>query len=159
MLIIASAVLLNISYIKQIKNRTEALRQVYLMIDYIEISIKYQSLDLKDIFRHIYNSDKFKLLVFLKDFKKSDFSSDFSQYSFRSLKNANMFSPYSCELLNGFFSMLGKSDVDGQILNCETYKKFFKAEQECVQAEEEQKIKTGSALLLGVMLLLLIIIS
>lgn len=158
MLITASAVLLNISYIKQIKNRTEALRQVYLMIDFIEISIKYQSLDLKDIFKHIYSSEKFKLLVFLKDFKKSNFSEDFSQYSFRSVKTANMFSPYSCELLSGFFSMLGKSDVDGQLLNCETYKKFFKAEQESAKLAEERKIKTGTALLLGTAFLLLTII-
>ncbi len=154
----ASAVLADISYIRQIKNRTEALRQIYLMIDFIEISIKYQSLDLKDIFRHIYSSDKFYLLMFLQDFKKSEFSTDFSKYNFRSIKKSNIFSPYSCELLDGFFSMLGKSDVDGQILNCETYKKFFKAEQESAKSAEERKIKTFSALLFGTVFLLLIII-
>lgn len=153
-----SAILVNINYIKQIKNRTEALRQVYLMIDYIEICIKYQSLGLSDIFQHIYNSDKFSLLPFINDFKKLDFNADFSKYSFKNIKNLNVLSPYSCELLKGFFSILGKSDVDGQVLNCETYKKFFKAEEEKAVQCEERKIKTGSSLLIGVMLLLLIII-
>lgn len=153
-----SAVLANISYIKQIKNRTEALRQVYLMIDYIEICIKYQNTDLKDIFRHIYNSQKFPLLVFINDFKRLNFTVDFAKYSFHSVRTANLFSAYTCELLSGFFSMLGKSDVDGQILNCETYKEFFKREEEKAQICEERKIKTGSSLLLGAMLLMLIII-
>lgn len=153
-----SAILADINYIKQIKNRTEALRQVYLMIDFIEISIKYQSTDLKDIFRHISNSDKFKLLPFLSDFKKSDFSGNFSNYSFNSFKNAKLFSTYSCELLCGFFSMLGKSDTDGQISNCKTYKKFFKSECENAESVEERKIKTGSALLFGTVFLMLIII-
>lgn len=154
----ASAISANISYIKQIKNRTEALRQVYLMIDYIEICIKYQSLDLKDIFRHIYNTDKFSLLYFIKDFEKNSFNVDFSEYSFRTVKNLNIFSPYSCELLKGFFSMLGKSDVDGQILNCETYKEFFKTEADKASRSEERKIKTGSSLLFGIALFVLIII-
>lgn len=153
-----SAILANISYIKQIKNRTEALRQVYLMIDYIEICIKYQSLDLKEIFQHIYNSEKFSLLSFLKDFKRLNFSADFSEYNFRTVKNLNTFSPYSCELLSGFFSLLGKSDVDGQILNCETYKEFFKTESDKAFENEERKIKTGSSILFGAVLLLLIII-
>lgn len=153
-----SAILVNISYIKQIKNSTEALRQVYLMIDYIEICIKYQNSDLKEIFQHIYNSDKFPLLPFIKDFKKLNFTVDFSKYSFHSVKNMNYFAPYSCELLNGYFSMLGKSDVDGQILNCETYKEFFKQEVDKAYKSEERKIKTGSCLIFGIMLLMLIII-
>lgn len=154
----ASAFLANIIYIKQIKNRAEALRQVYLMIDYIEICIKYQNLGLKDIFQHIYNSGKFPLLTFINDFEKLNFTADFSKYCFKNVKNLNIFSPYSCELLKGFFSMLGKSDVDGQILNCETYKEFFKEEEEKAVQCEEQKIKTGSSLLFGVIILLLIII-
>lgn len=153
-----SAVLVNISYIKQIKNRTEALRQVYLMIDYIEISIKYQSSDLKEIFRHIYDSDKFPLLFFINDFKRQNFTIDFSDYSFHSLKNMNYFAPYSCELLRGYFSMLGKSDVEGQILNCETYKDFFKQEIDKAYESEERKIKSGSSLIFGIVFLLLIII-
>lgn len=150
--------MVNISYIKQIKNRTEALRQVLLMIDYIEISIKYQSLDLKDIFRNICNSDKFPLLSFIKDFKKQGFAVDFANYNFQTVKNLNLFSPYSCNLLNGYFSMLGKSDVDGQILNCETYKEFFKQEIEKSSESEERKIKTGSCLLFGIVFLMLIVL-
>ena len=153
-----SAILVNISYIKQIKNRTEALRQVFLMIDYIEISIKYQSLDLKEIFQHIYNSEKFPLLLFIKDFKRQEFAVDFANYNFQTFKNLNFFSPYSCNLLNGYFSMLGKSDVDGQILNCETYKEFFKQEIESSSKSEERKIKTGSCLLFGIVFLMLIIL-
>ena len=153
-----SAVLADISYIRQIKNRTEALRQVYLMIDYIEICIKYQSTDLKEIFRRIYSSEKFFLLPFIDDFKKTDFTVDFSEYNFHSVKTVNFFSPYSCELLNGFFSLLGKSDADGQILNCETYKEFFKSETYKAEQNEDRKIKTGSSLIFGIMLLMLIII-
>lgn len=153
-----SAILVNISYIRQIKNRTEALRQVFLMIDYIEICIKYQNSDMKEIFQHIYNSRNFLLLPFIKDFKCQNFTVDFSKYSFNSLKNMNLFSLYSCELLDGFFSMLGKSDADGQILNCETYKEFFKQEVAKAKESEERKIKTGSSLIFGITLLLLIII-
>lgn len=153
-----SAILVNISYIKQIKNRTEALRQVFLMIDYIEISIKYQSLDLKEIFQHIHNYEKFPLLSFIKDFKRQGFAVDFANYNFHTFKNLNLFSPYSCNLLSGYFSMLGKSDVDGQILNCETYKEFFKQEIESSSESEERKIKTGSCLLFGIVFLMLIIL-
>ncbi len=158
MLTAASAIFVNISYIKLIKNRTQALREVFLMIDYIEICIKFQNLDMKEIFKSVSSSEKYPLLPFINDFEKMNFNLDFSEYTFNSAKVRNLFSPYSCELLKGYFSMLGKSDTDGQILNCQTYKGFFKQEIEKAQESEERKIKTGSSLIFGVMFLFLIII-
>lgn len=155
-LILISASLLNISYIKHIKNRTEALRQTVLMIDYIEISIKYQSLDIEKIFNSLLHTDKYYLLTFINDFVDLNFNLE--KYNFTSAKIKRNFSAYSCELLKGFFSMLGKSDVDGQILNCETYKDFFREELQVSEMSEEKKIKTGSSLILGITFIFLIFI-
>ena len=50
----------------------------------------------------------------------------------RTLKNVfedkklfNNFDDEDVEYLKGFFSMLGTSDTDGQIVNCNLYKKLF----------------------------------
>ncbi len=144
----------NLSFIKQIKVRTEALRQIVLMIDYIEISIKYQSLNIKDIFNQLRKSKKYNLLTFINSFvENNNLECDFNTLTFR-----KSFSSYTLQLLNGFFSMLGKSDIDGQIINCETYKCFFKDELQKTEANEERTIKTGTAIFFCIALFILILL-
>ena len=63
---------MNLYCIKQIKRRTEAIRQILLMLDYIEISIKYQNTDIKEIFKKMNMSNKFSYLVFIDNIIKDD---------------------------------------------------------------------------------------
>ena len=157
-LTLLSGTLVNLYCIKQIKRRTEAIRQILLMLDYIEISIKYQNTDIKEIFKKMNMSNKFSYLVFIDNIIKLQGKTDYSNIQFNTQQMRNLFSLYSCELLSGFFSVLGKSDSEGQVSNCETYKEFFREELRRNEREEEKRIKTFSSIIFGITLLILIII-
>lgn len=155
LLTLLSATLVNISYIKQVNLRISAIKEILLMIDYIEISIKYQNDDVYEMFKKIKSNNRFSHLCFIDDINLID---DFSNYNWTSSKLILKFSSYTCDLLKGFFSMLGKSDVEGQILNCKTYKEFFKEDLTQNQNDRDKKIKTFSSMVFGITLLILIIV-
>ncbi len=52
-------------------------------------------------------------------------------------------------LLN-FFSALGKSDLNGQITNCKTYKELFKKRLENIEKNELKQSKSMSVMIMGI---------
>ena len=101
------------------------------------------------------------LLEFIEEIcKKIDISSDFEfvySSSLNSLKEKYI-DGEDKEYLLGFFSLLGKSDLNGQLSNCKLYKTFFKNKLNIVEKTEGEKCKTSIALNLGAGLCLSILI-
>lgn len=62
------------------------------------------------------------------------------------------------EYMSGFLSMLGKSDVSGQIANCKLYKEFFKTKLLSLETSEEARCKSIGTLILGAGIAAVIII-
>lgn len=60
--------------------------------------------------------------------------------------------------INGFLSMLGKSDVTGQLANCKMYKEFFKTKLSVLENEENSRCKALSAAIIGVGVMITVII-
>ena len=60
--------------------------------------------------------------------------------------------------MRGFLSMLGKSDLSGQLMNCKMYSEFFKGKLNSLEKSENNKCKSAVALVMGVTLTAIILI-
>ena len=54
--------------------------------------------------------------------------------------------------------MLGKSDINGQILNCKMYKETFRKQLNVLEDKEQDRCKSISTIILGFGMLLAIIV-
>lgn len=147
---------------KQIKLHTRMVRQCVLMLENIEIYISYSNNNIKEIFKALSENDNFDSLCFVDEiFIKLVDNSDF-KYVCNSVLNdkniMNNFDKDDIELLKGFFLSLGQSDINGQILNCEIYKEFFKKKQALLESQEKAKCKTQTAITVGFGLVFSIVI-
>ena len=61
----------------------------------------------------------------------------------------NIFDCEDIEFIKGFFSMLGTSDTNGQIVNCSLYKKLFEKKYSQLVSIEKSKCKWTSTLSIG----------
>ena len=160
-MILLTCTLMSLIHVKQIKNHTKFLRQCVLMIENISILLEYNSLPIQEIFKCLLKNESLYLLEFIEEIcKKIDISSDFEfvySSSLNSLKEKYI-DGEDKEYLLGFFSLLGKSDVNGQLSNCKLYKTFFKNKLNIVEKTEGEKCKTSIALNLGAGLCLSILI-
>lgn len=145
-----------------IKSHTTSIRQCILMIENIEIQINYSNIQLLSLISSLSNNSNFNCLSFLNNIntKMTDFSdfNDVCDDVFNDKNVMNLFDNEDVELLKGFFSGLGKSDSNGQILNCKTYKEFFKNKLERLESEEKQKCKSQTAITVGLGLIFSIIV-
>lgn len=148
--------------VKQIKSHTTSIRQCVLMIENIEILINYSNLELSDLIMNLYENSNFSNLLFINEIKNrmSD-SFDFNficSEVFDDKTIMNTFDDEDVELLKGFFSGFGKSDVNGQILNCKTYKEFFKQKLLLLESQEKVKCKSQTAVAIGLGLIFSIVV-
>lgn len=150
---------MSLLYVKQINNHTKAIKQCVLLIENIKILIEYKNLSVKEIFEEISNTNSYNMLVFLDNIKNgvNEYHQTLNNV-FSKENSLNMFDLDDIEHLKGFFSMLGKSDTSGQILNCNLYKNLF--EKKYLQLEENKnlKCKSTATITLGIGLLFSIIV-
>lgn len=132
------------------------------MIENIEIQINYSNLKLADLIINLSNNSNYNSLIFIDEMKNrmTDIC-DFNCICNEIFNNHNIMASFDdedIELLKGFFSGFGKSDVTGQILNCKTYKEFFKNKLLLLESQEKIKCKSQTALTIGLGLILSIVV-
>lgn len=154
--------MMNLYLTKQIKNHTSSIRQCVLMIENIEIQINYSNIKLANLIVSLAENSSFKNLLFLNEIEKrmSDFC-DFNNVCddvFNDKSIMYLFDDEDIGFLKGFFSGLGKSDVNGQVLNCKTYKEFFKQKLLLLESQEKIKCKSQTAITVGLGLIFSIVV-
>lgn len=148
--------------IRQIKNHTLAVRQCVMMLENIEILLEHRNLSVDSIFDFLKNNENFGQLKFIDSIAK-DFENetDYDKVLAKSLaaqENIKNFDSADLELLKGYFSVIGKTDLSGQISNCRLYKEFFKQKLQRLEAEENMKCKSAGTFIVGTGVLLIIIL-
>ncbi len=153
-------IVISLIYIKQIKNHTRAIRQCVLLVENIRILIEYRNLSIEEIFDNISASDNYDLLIFIKDLKRGI---DIQYYEnlnkvFSTNSLLNYFDSEDIDYLKGFFSMLGRSDTNGQIMNCDLYKNLFEKKLLLLEGNENNRCKSTATLTMGLGMLFSIIV-
>lgn len=154
LLILSASIAAALFKVRQIKNHTSAVRQSILMIDNVEIMLEYRNLSIQEIFHSLSISPNFTLLKFINEINKQIGMGREYETAFNSVLNDKFFtSNYDSEdrdYMQGFLSMLGKSDIAGQIANCKMYKEFFKTKLSVLENDENDRCKSLTALIIGV---------
>lgn len=124
-----------------------------MMFENIEILLEHRNLSIDDIFKFLIKSDNYKYLKFIEYFDNSiTTTNDYEKVVTDSIFNKDVkkyFDSDDLNLLKGYFSVLGKTDLQGQILNCRLYKDFFKKKLHILESEENIKCKSASTIILG----------
>lgn len=133
--------------------------QSILLIENIKILIEYKNLSITEIFNAMCSSENYNLLTFLVDIKKglSDYQKTITEV-FESKDLHKIYDYEDIEYIKGFFSMLGASDTNGQIINCDLYKKLFEKKYSQLASNEKSKCKCTGVLSIGIGLLISIMI-
>lgn len=154
-------VILSVDYIKQIKNHIFSVRQFLLLLENIKILIMYKNLSVEEIFDFVSKSESYELLGFINVINKSiKDNNEFYKIVDNSLflKTKNYFDKQDSDDIKNFLLMLGNSDTDGQLLNCDLYKNLFNKKLSILESNEEKKQKTGISLISGIGIVLIILI-
>ena len=150
------------NYIKQIKLHTKAVNQCFLMIENIEILLNYNCLSVSEIFNRLSESDVYLYLSFIKNINNNikTGTSDYilSNENIKVIQDNLYLSKTDKDNLISYFSILGKSDLNGQIANCKTYKEIFKKILIDLEKEETSQCKCTGTLIIGAGILLIILI-
>lgn len=138
---------------EQTKGHISAVRQSILMIETIEIYLGYSNLDIYTLFSLLSERDSYSKLYFIEGIYydlKNGFDFDYAYKN--SLQKSNLthyLDKDDIDLLSCFFSILGRSDVDGQISNCKLYKQFLTQKLNALECQEKSKRKSNFALSIG----------
>jgi hypothetical protein len=132
------------------------------MIDNIEILLSYENLNTYEIFKKLHKSNLYGELNFISNIYV-DYNTDNDNYILSNkiincIDSSNSFDIQDKTNIKGFLSMLGKSDLNGQILNCRMYKEFFKNKLEKVEQSEHNRCKSTYTLISGIGILFIIVI-
>lgn len=123
------------------------------MLETIEIYLNYSNLDICALFSELSENNSYSNLHFIGYiFEKLKIGIDFDFAYKSSLKNSKLtrfLDKNDIDLLNSFYSVLGKSDIEGQISNCRLYKHFFNQKLTTLEKQEKAKCKTNFALSIG----------
>lgn len=160
-MIVTICIVVSIIYIKLIKNHTDSVRQLVLMIENIKILIIYKNLSVEDIFDYVSKSDIYGLLGFIKVLNQNikengRFYEMVNDALF--LDTENYLDKEDIDNVKSFLSMLGNSDAEGQKLNCDLYKNMFNKKLSALEQNEEKERKTGISLILGIGFVLILLI-
>ncbi len=133
-----------------------------MMLENIEILLEHRNLSVDGIFKFLKNNDNLNKLNFI-EFVNLEFSNDndydeIIKKAFLKSENTKYFDKKDLELLNGYFSVFGKTDLKGQISNCRLYKEFFKHKLNELEAEENMKCKSTGTIIVGTGVLLIILL-
>ena len=160
-MVVTICIVVSIIYIKLIKNHTDSVRQLVLMIENIKILIIYKNLSVEDIFDYVSKSDIYGLLGFIKVLNQNikengRFYEIVNDALF--LDTENYLDKEDIDNVKSFLSMLGNSDAEGQKLNCDLYKNMFNKKLSVLEQNEEKERKTGISLILGIGFVLILLI-
>lgn len=133
-----------------------------MMLENIEILLEHRNLSIDSIFDFLKNNESLKQLKFI-DCVANDFQSekDYEKVLAKALEtqeNTRSFDSADLELLKGYFSVIGKTDLSGQISNCRLYKEFFKQKLSKLESEENMKCKSAGTFIVGTGVLLIIVL-
>ncbi len=133
-----------------------------MMLENIEILLEHRGLSINSIFNFLKTSKNFNHLNFINTLNdtlstKNDYESAVSK-AFSSYANTKNFDNDDLELLKGYFSVMGKTDLSGQISNCRLYKDFFKQKLVRLEKEENMKCKSAGTFIVGTGVLLIIVL-
>lgn len=133
-----------------------------MMLENIELLIEYRNMPVEIIFDVLTKSNNYGLLSFIPDMDKKiktgiDLSKTFEQCLYNS-EAKKTFDSEDLTFLRSFFSMLGKSDLTGQLSNCKLHKEFLKNKLIKLESEEKMKCKSSGTLIIGIGVLFSIII-
>lgn len=147
--------------IKQIKNHTKAVRLCVMMLENIEMLLEHRNLSIDAIFDYLKNNGNFKKLNFVEIFIdemsiKNDYELAISKAL--SYEKSDNLDKADLELLKGYFSIMGKTDLQGQISNCRLYKEFFKQKLKRLESEENMKCKSTGTFIVGAGVLVILVI-
>ena len=133
-----------------------------MMLENIEMLLAHRNLSIDEIFEFLNINDNFKKLKFIDFFiKEFSMENDYDKALKASLsnqENAKCFDEEDLELLKGYFSVMGKTDLTGQISNCRLYKEFFKQKLLKLESEERLKCKSTGTFILGAGALVIIVL-
>lgn len=150
------------NYIRQCNYHQKAVNQCLSMIENIEVLLTYNSLSVQEIFKTLSQNDSYSLLTFIKSIHKN-MECDNNKYILNSCNlqyiNSNLYlKKDDKDNLINFFSLFGKSDLNGQIMNCKKYKEIFKKKLDYLDENEKRDSKSISVLIVGVGMLLIILL-
>ncbi len=131
------------------------------MLENIKILIMYKNLSVEELFDYVLKSDTYDLLGFIETLNSNiKEHNQFYEIINDSLfsKTENYFDREEVEDIKNFLLMLGNSDTEGQMLNCELYKNMFNKKLSILEQNKETQRKTGVSLIFGVGVVLIILI-
>lgn len=131
------------------------------MLENIKILIMYKNLSIEELFDYVLKSDTYDLLGFIETLNNNiKEHNQFYEIINDSLfsKTENYFDREEVEDIKNFLLMLGNSDTEGQMLNCELYKNMFNKKLSILEQNKETQRKTGVSLIFGVGVVLIILI-
>lgn len=150
------------NYIRQCNYHQKAVSQCLTMIENIEILLSYNSLSVQEIFKLLSQNEIFNLLTFIKYINESmEIKENKYVLSTCNLEyiNSNLYLKQDDkENLINFFSLFGKSDLNGQIMNCRKYKDIFKSRLDYIEKNEQKECKSISVLIVGIGILIIILL-
>ena len=129
-----------------------------MMLENIEILLEHRNLSVDGIFNYLKNSDNFTKLKFIDYINSKNDYDNMSSEAFSSYEITRYFDKEDIELLKGYFSVMGKTDLQGQISNCRLYKEFFKQKLLLLESEESTKCKSTGTITVGAGVILIILI-
>ena len=121
----------------------------------------YKNLSVEELFDYVLKSDTYDLLGFIETLNNNiKEHNQFYEIINDSLfsKTENYFDREEVEDIKNFLLMLGNSDTEGQMLNCELYKNMFNKKLSILEQNKETQRKTGVSLIFGVGVVLIILI-
>lgn len=133
------------------------------MIENIEIYLGYKNSSTKEIFYDLYDSGLYSELCFISNII-SNINNNVSNYIcnneiFDCVESIYLFDKTDKDNIKFFLSMLGKTDFNGQIMNCKLYKKYFLDKLKLLEENENNKCKSISTIIAGIGLFITIIIA
>ena len=156
------SILIATNYIRKVKLHIKAIEQCLLMIENIEILLSYKRLCVNEIFCELAKNDNLNLLNFIdKIYTNMTANHDnfiLSHENRKYIISDNIIDKNDKENLISFFSTLGKSDLNGQLLNCKRYKEVFKNNLEKLEKTQHIDCKNKGTLIIGAGFLLVILI-
>lgn len=158
--VISITVIIAIKYIKKIKIHTKAVNQLCIMVENIEILLTQNNINVEEILKTLTLNNNFYLLTFINHINENmKYDKNISSKANISHINKNkIFNSEEKEIIINFFSLLGKSDLNGQLIHCKTYKDIFKKMLNENELRESIDCKNSSILIFGIGFLIVILI-
>ncbi len=160
--IIILTIIFAINYVKKIKLHIKALNQCELMVENMEMLLSHSNLSIKEIFNSLSNNQSYYLLSFIPliniNLQKNINSNILNNENICHIKNNKYLNNEDKEILINFFSMLGKSDLNGQISNCKMFKDTLKNRLEENKHKELSECKSSGVIIIGIGFFIVIMI-